>query len=97
MGRRAARDTRGGAKADPSHAFAFRRDATEVTGVAGQGFVGFDDEALRSAGDAMRITLGLVGEEARTQLVALFRELVPVPTVAAFRSAHAARWAGYGT
>lgn len=71
--------------------------ATEVTGVAGQGFVGFDDEALRSAGDAMRITLGLVGEAARAQLVALFRELVPIPTVAVFRSAHAARWAGHGT
>jgi hypothetical protein len=71
--------------------------AAEVTGVAGQGFVGFDDEAVRSAADAMRIALGLVGEKARAQLVVLFRELVPVPTVAAFRSAHAARWAGYGT
>lgn len=67
--------------------------AAEVTGVAGQGFIGFDDEAVRSASDAMRITLGLVGDEARTRLVELFRALVPVPTVAAFRSAHAARWA----
>jgi hypothetical protein len=60
---------------------------------AGNGFLGFDDEALNSAGCAAMEVIDTGGEAMRDQIVEIMRRRIPCPTVALFHSAHAARYA----
>jgi hypothetical protein len=60
---------------------------------AGNGFLGFDDEALNSAGCAAMEVIDTGGEAMRDQIVEIMRRRIRCPTVALFHSAHAARYA----
>ena len=63
-----------------------------VTSAAGDNALGFDDNAINAAADAIESTLELAGGGAREVLVALIHELIPTPTLERFRAAHLARW-----
>lgn len=59
---------------------------------AGDNVLGFDDEALNSAGCAATEVIDTGGEAMRDQIVEIMRRRIPCPTVALFHSAHAARY-----
>ncbi|MEO8844606.1 MAG: hypothetical protein ABI704_23690 [Kofleriaceae bacterium] len=60
---------------------------------AGDNVLGFDDEALNSAGTALMGVIESGGEVMRDQIVEIMRRRIPCPTVLAFHDAHAARYA----
>jgi hypothetical protein len=68
--------------------------AVRVTSAAGDDALGFDDNAIHAAADAIESTLKLAGASSREVLRGLFRELIPTPTLERFRAAHLARWTG---
>ena len=75
---------------------AYRGDAiaeavAEAAESAGDDELGFDDEALRSAAEAVSAVLRIRGDAARPAIVDEFRQTIPPPTLAAFEMAHAAR------
>lgn len=60
---------------------------------AGDNVLGFDDEALNSAGRAATEVIDTGGEAMRERIIEIMRHRIPVPTVAMFHSAHVARYA----
>jgi hypothetical protein len=66
--------------------------AVSVTSAAGDNTLGFDDNAINSAADAIESALELTGDSGRDVLRALIDELIPIPTLERLRAARLARW-----